>query len=325
MPRRLRSLVFSGTATGLALLAIASYFGKTYWVFDLIGHFRPQLGFTAILLGVAAWCDRRPRCSMIFIAAWAILLAPVAAVWVKTKTVHVQSLLPAKNLNDSVISIAFLNLHIDNKDPNAAIRALISNSPDVLALVEASPAAYAALKAETHYPYLYPSSAEGETIIASKLPLDNPHLYHFGKDPNPLDKFVTITGIPLGQGEILRLVVLHVDSPKSAFHTTIRNEHLARLGRYLGNINSRILVVGDHNITPWHPVYRQMLADAGLVSWHPTPFWPGTWNNHLPAISRVPIDLIATSPNVTVQTLRPLNVLHGSDHAALWIEISRGH
>lgn len=324
MHRRLRNIFFSTTAIGLTGLAIAAFLGHLWWVFDLIGHFRPQLGFASILLATAAWCDRRPRVSIIFIVTWAAFLAPVTTAWVHTKTVPVQSLLPQKNAISSTISIAFLNLYIDNPDPDTAIRALISSNPDVLALVEVSPAAYAILKNQTSYPYLYPQNADGETVIASKLPLDNPHLYHFGQDPNPLDKFVTITGIPLGDGNMLRLIVLHVDSPKSAFHTAIRNEHLTRLGRYLGNIHSPMLVVGDHNITPWHPVYRQMLTDAALVSWHPSPFWPGTWNNHLPAISRVPIDLVATSPTVKIQALHPLNVSHGSDHAALWIEVHRG-
>lgn len=297
-------------AACLAALAALGFSHSFWWVADLVIHFRPQFAFISALFLLLTWCMRLPRVSVVFLVMLALHATPIIPAWLAARPV-------AMSLQTSAapdISIVFHNVKIDNENPAATVAADATAAPDVLIFIEASEALRVAVaERKTDYPYQFPEAGnhQFETVIAGKRPMITT-VHHFGD----LDRFVVLSTLEITPQHTITLAVIHPVSPKTAFHTRIRDEHLRRLGVFLKSLPGDVILLGDHNITPWHPLYQETLRSAGLTNWRASSFWDASWNDHAPPFTRVPIDLVATRGSLVLKKLAsPASKQYYSDHS----------
>jgi endonuclease/exonuclease/phosphatase (EEP) superfamily protein YafD len=109
-----------------------------------------------------------------------------------------------------------------------------------------------------------------------------------------------------------------------------RNQHLQAIGNYLKNNRDSIVLVGDFNLTPWSPYYRQLISDTGLhntrLGFGILPTWirPATHVNYpswLIPLVNIPIDHIFVTKDLKV--VRTYTGDNGnSDHAPIISELT---
>jgi len=96
---------------------------------------------------------------------------------------------------------------------------------------------------------------------------------------------------------------LHPHAPSRPDRFCKRNCQLAWLSEHVADESDPVVVLGDLNITPFSPVYRDFLARSGLKAaregqgWHPS--WPA-----LVPLLWVPIDHVLISPDLGVNQFR---------------------
>ncbi|MCA3269048.1 MAG: endonuclease/exonuclease/phosphatase family protein [Alphaproteobacteria bacterium] len=309
MPRWLVRLLTAFAAI-IAALAALSFIGHLWWIADLAVHFRPQFAFIAALFFLLSWCMRLQRYSAVFLVLWTLHAAPLFPAWLTSESA-------ASSLKKSVaadLSVLFHNVKIDNNNPVATVAAAAAHDADILIFIEASEDIRAAAAArQTDYPHQFPQAGnhQFETVIASKRQLITT-VHHFGD----LDRFVILAQVSITPDRPITLAIIHPVSPKTAFHTHIRDEHLYRLGVFLRDLPGDVILLGDHNITPWHPLYQDMLKTAGLTNWRGGSFWRASWNIQAPGLTRVPIDLVATRGLLSYNDLYFLTATaKSSDHS----------
>jgi endonuclease/exonuclease/phosphatase (EEP) superfamily protein YafD len=101
-----------------------------------------------------------------------------------------------------------------------------------------------------------------------------------------------------------------------------RDAHLAALGDAVGAVAGPRLLVGDLNVVPWAPAFRDLARRGGLIDARlGQRLSTGTWPAGLPALLRVPIDHALASPDLPVTHLE-VGPAYGSDHRPLRVEVA---
>jgi endonuclease/exonuclease/phosphatase (EEP) superfamily protein YafD len=190
--------------------------------------------------------------------------------------------------------------------------------PDVIALQEVDQLWMDALSGlQKEYPYICHASHPGNFGIAllSRIPWQTLDVQRFGPDELPsLHVSFMIEG-----RYSLEFVNVHPLPPLSGAFSELRNGQLLSMAGGLDQSRSRI-VVGDFNLTPWSPWFREMLRRGELgdsarrftlePTWYAFPGWLGG----------VLIDHVLVSPDLIVQNYRVGGPV-GSDHRAVVVDI----
>jgi endonuclease/exonuclease/phosphatase (EEP) superfamily protein YafD len=79
-------------------------------------------------------------------------------------------------------------------------------------------------------------------------------------------------------------------------------------------------MVGDFNVTPWSPLFADLLRDSGLADSCRGFGWQPTWPTRLPAMFRIPIDHCLHGAGVAIVDRR-VGPEIGSDHLPLLLEL----
>jgi endonuclease/exonuclease/phosphatase (EEP) superfamily protein YafD len=117
----------------------------------------------------------------------------------------------------------------------------------------------------------------------------------------------------------LTVVASHPVPPISATNTSLRNQQVMELSRFLAGTEGPTILMADLNMTPWSPTFETLLDQSGLhntgLGWGLQATWPaGVF------LLRVPIDHVLVSPGVMVLN-RMIGPHLGSDHLPVIIDL----
>jgi endonuclease/exonuclease/phosphatase (EEP) superfamily protein YafD len=322
--------VFTITIT-VFLLSIGKYFFWSY-PFELLTHFQIQYFWLLIIAGVVGticWWQGKLDNRIILL------------VWLFTLAVNLVEILPwylSKHQivtdRSDVLRVMSFNICGNNTDTPAIVRSIRAVNPDVVMLVEVSPQMMEQITVslESEFPDRFRSPGGGLGIL-SKLPLKSAQGENFaGSEATNL---VASILVPRGSANeyrdrSIKVIGTHPMVPKGLDLFEYRNQHLQAIGNYVKDTKDSMILLGDFNLTPWSPYYRQLIQTTGLhetrMGFGILPTWArptadGDLPNWLIPILNIPIDHIFVTRDL--QVVRTYLGDNGnSDHAPIISELA---
>lgn len=303
--RRVRALVLL-----VLVFALLGLLGKLWYLFDLFSHFRLQ--YIACLLAAGAFflLLKRFRPGLLCGAAALILFLPLAHYYFPRATVpHL----------DPIKVISF-NVNSNNTNFSGIRDLLLTESADVVLLLEASPALINELQAlHTVYPYRLeePRDDNFGLVALSKYPIRKGGVRFFGEFDLPYAKFeISVSG------ETYHFIGIHTLPPMNGSNAASRNAELLELAQsQQEHLAENIIMMGDFNLTPFSRWYADVLHTSGLQDSLPGFGLSPTWMRST-IIFAIPIDQMFVSSSLTVLQ-RSIGDSCGSDHNPLIVELAR--
>jgi endonuclease/exonuclease/phosphatase family metal-dependent hydrolase len=123
----------------------------------------------------------------------------------------------------------------------------------------------------------------------------------------------------MASGHPLRLYAVHTSWPLAPPSAARRNRQLVLLAQQARAAKLPLVVVGDFNVSPFSPHFRQLLVDGNLRSAADGFGWQPTWPTFLPPAG-IQIDHGFVSPAVSVQSFRRGSG-NGSDHRPIVMDL----
>lgn len=305
-----RLLLFAAVA--LLLATAVSLAGGYWWFFELFVHFRPHYVLTSALLVLACLAARQ----------WAGLGIGVLCLLVNGAIALAFFGQPASAVAapGDVVRIASANIGGSAFDNSADIIEFVEvEKPDVLLLIELTPATLAALEESLGkaYPHAFtmPRTDYFGIGLFSRYPLEDRELLDLGYRDVP----ALSTRMTVGQ-EAIRLVGVHLEWPMTAAASRGRNTQLRNLPSQLGDMDEPTVLLGDFNLTRWAARFTTLLEATGLEDTAVGFGWQPTWPTWLPGLG-ITIDHCLASPSLRISDRRVGPHL-GSDHLPLIVEFA---
>lgn len=306
--------IFIATITVLWALTLAAWSSRFWWVLELTSNFRIQY---AVLFLLCA-------CGLLILhasTAWvlAALLGASANLWSTLALYAKRNAASPKHLRKPKrLRLFLINVNFRNRAYEQALAIIRKTEADVVAVIEVNRPWFAQLSTlQDAYPFRQGTVRVNGwgMMLLSRLPFEESRILDYRESGIPC-----VTARLLLNGKAVNLVLAHPFAPVSRRYANSRNRQLEALARIACFFDQPVVVLGDLNITPWSPHFKQMLRKAGLRDsreghgLHPT--WP-SWNPLL----GIPIDHCLVSPEVTVHHRR-VGPHIGSDHYPVIVELS---
>jgi endonuclease/exonuclease/phosphatase (EEP) superfamily protein YafD len=215
------------------------------------------------------------------------------------------------------VKLVSINVHTSNQDTDRVLRFLEEVQPDLVLLMEVDQHWLNALDVVgSTYPFHISEPRDDNFGIAllSRLPLTNEALHYLGAAQVP-----SVAAEVHFDGGIFHLLGTHPLPPGSSIYARHRNEQLARIADHAREQHLPVVVLGDLNVTPWSPYFKEVLRDGELRDSAKGRGIMGSWPAGLPLL-RIPLDHCLVSPSVQV-TSRWLGPKAGGDHLPLVVEL----
>ncbi len=267
----------------------------------------------AMLALARRWPDRaaarrRVRRVGLALAFGAVLLAANLSGFVLPR-------LPAATAAGEVLRLVSFNVNLGNTDQAPIVEWVRQTDPDVLALLEVTPAMTELLGAlGQRYPHaqLRPSDDGFGMAVFSRLPLAGGR---WGRDPGGMPTFTAQLCLP--DGLAVALYVLHPMPPVNARYLAARDALFRSLPPAEPGAlpTAGGLVMGDLNATAWTPALRA-LGDAG---WARATSLRPTWGVGV----ALPIDHILATQAHWRRVRSGVGPALKSDHLPVWAEVGR--
>jgi endonuclease/exonuclease/phosphatase (EEP) superfamily protein YafD len=303
------------TLAAVALATVTAFFARHAWVAELFTHF--PVHYLMVLAAAGLLCLLRRQYRLAVVAAVLAIpslwqAGPYLVPFFVTTSV-------AENPGDG-IEVISLNLQYRNRDYARVRQYLTDADADVLVLPELTPAWASELREITsRYPYsmaITQRSPWGLGVF-SRYPLRDARFVDLGVPGS-----VNVHAIVELPGQPVALVAAHLSSPSSPARGVQRNTQLRKLADLLAQRARPAiprLVVGDLNVTPFSPYFRDLLEASGLEDARRVHGLLGTWPVRLPA-GRIPIDHCLAEPGLGVARVSRGPAV-GSDHYPLEITL----
>ncbi len=292
-------------ATAFVLLA------RAWWFFELFAHFRIQLFAAQLLLLIALLVMRRPL--------WATLIG-VACVLnglaVRDYVLPAATFVP-DDAPPAEIRVLNANVRSSNTNLAALVEMVIATEPDIIAVIEFSDHAAAAFEAlHDAYPHrmLIPQSGNFGIAVFSRRAFAETRMFE-------LSGYAAIDVRVADESGAWHFIAAHPVPPIGADMARLRNTQLEQLAEHIATLTAPHIVVGDLNLTPFAPQFRDFvdatrLSDA-LRGRGPTYTWP----SFFPLLG-IPIDHVLVSSEFEVVDYVRANDI-GSDHFPVLVDINR--
>jgi endonuclease/exonuclease/phosphatase (EEP) superfamily protein YafD len=293
--------VLGVVAAAYVAVSVLPAAGRLWWMLDLLTHFRLQYAIGGLLL-LAALVGLRSRRWALAVAAGVVLNAvPLRVYWPEP--------VRAATLETAGSDLRVLAANLSQLDyPNAPLLELVrTESPDLLLLVEFTPVADERFR---QLDELYPHRLEVPRRDAFGMALYSRH--PFTAEAIEIVHSVAIRARVAAPGGEVTVFGVHLRSPTRAGRAAERNRQLVELTGLTNATAGPVIVIGDLNITPFSPFFRDWLdatglhdAGAGRGPWF-------SWPTFLPIVG-IPIDHCLVSPELRILAHRRLPAF-GSDH-----------
>jgi endonuclease/exonuclease/phosphatase (EEP) superfamily protein YafD len=310
-----RRIVAAGVVLTLSLLG-ASLLAATaggFWLGDLAVHFPVQYAGLALAAFVLFTIARAP--------AWAALALLLAA-FHSMNAAPVLAARPApaptaRSPGDPVrVRVAAINVLHSNRQFQRVADFIHRERPDAVVLVEMNPTWRAGLAAVAReFPYRYETSGRRRGVsLWSRLPLTGVGVLPIGARQEP-----AVQAMLTKAGRSFRLFGVHASWPLAPGGAARRNEQLQLLARHARATAGPLVVVGDLNVSPFSPHFRDLLAAGALRSAADGYGWQPTWPSFMPPAG-IQIDHALVNGPVTVERFRR-GPSGGSDHLPIVVDV----
>ncbi|MCA9066718.1 MAG: endonuclease/exonuclease/phosphatase family protein [Planctomycetaceae bacterium] len=256
LTRRIRWLFRMGllVTTGASLLTLLA---QEFWLADLVANLRIQL-----LIGLASTAALGA-----ISRKWKLLALPVVlAIWQGTW------IIPAFQYGETadsepLIRVCSMNVLTSNRNHDAILAQMRELDADVVAVLELSSSLSSRIVRDLDdlYPHRYLIPDDGGNFgigLLSKVPFQSVGQVNFSRFQLP-----SIDATVVSEGNSIRILATHTIPPMGRDRFQDRNQHLQNIATWLNDSatnNSRVIVTGDLNLTPWSPVFRSWCRDAEL-------------------------------------------------------------
>ena len=309
-----RLLVFVSIPPLLA--AIASFFGRYFFLSELLVNFQIQLAVILAVFAVLMSMLRWHRWSIVlFLAAVGVGMIPMLTL----QPVANPYPLPA---NATKIRLMSFNVLALNRTPEKAIKCIQEYDPDIVLVIE-----FADLWGEWAKPLheSYPYRVEelrwhGFGIaVFSKFQLSNTVVTQTVAEAT--DVPLISTDVTISEKETFSLFATHLLAPMDPVRMSLRNRQMVDIADMIGDTKGKpTILAGDFNCVPWSWHLRQLLNKTQLRDSRPGRGYHASWPTNLIPM-RIPIDHAFLSDRIFL-THRELLGQTGSDHFPLLIEFS---
>lgn len=316
-----RRIPGAGAVLTLSLLAatLLATTAHSFWLGDLAVHFPVQYAALALIAFAVFLVWRRPGWAALALAVAAfnaMSAAPVLAARPPAAPAHAPG---ATHEDDPVhVRVASINVLYSNREYGRVADFIHRERPDAVVLVEMNPGWRAALAGiEREFPYRYETLGTRRGVdLWSRLPLSDAGVLPIDARQEPAIQATLRTP----QGRSLRLFGVHTSWPMTPPWAARRNHELTLLAQKAQGVHGLpLVIVGDLNVSPFSPHFRQLLADGRLRSAADGFGWQPTWPSFLlPA--GIQIDHALVSGDVSVQSFRRGGG-DGSDHRPIVVDL----
>lgn len=289
---------------------------------ELLSHFYPQLclglGLPLLAFGLLR---HLPGAALSLLAASLLTapLQPYLSLWPAPHPATPANCPPDCAKLAPELKLLLANVLITQTNPRQLENLLNSEQPNLVVLEELNLAHQQLMDSRKDYPYRH-LEYTGDPFglgVWSKVPFAHSETLTLG--PAGLPSLYLRLQQP-GRKEPLHLIATHPFPPIEQPYFEQRNAQLQELASFIQSLNGPKILLGDLNLTPWSPVYRQLERTSGL---HNTRHGFGlqpSWPTHWPALLRIPIDHCLVSPELQVLDTRTGPEL-GSDHLPLLVRL----
>lgn len=293
-------------------LTVVAWFGRVWWGFDLATHFRVQYFISMAITSLGLWWFRK----FVFAVAACSLAAMNWYCIVSFDTeVHAEAHATREFAQPS--RVILFNVNHRSTAYQELFDYLDETDPDILVLLEINQRWMEKLKPlQEKYPFqIGQPHRDYGVLLASKIPFQNGTIRYWGKGDLP-----AVVGNFQLDGGVVQIIGAHPRSPTGQTYAEDRNRFLEDLGHYIVEYQEPVLLLGDLNITPWSPYYRDFVAQTGLHDERDPfglqPTWP-TWG----PLFWIPIDHCLVHSKIRVRDRR-VGPHIGSDHFPLIVDFS---
>ncbi|HEY5653142.1 MAG TPA: endonuclease/exonuclease/phosphatase family protein [Pontiella sp.] len=292
---------------GLIAATLMGFAGRLNWILDLFAHFRVQyFQIGLVLIAFALLKGLKKRVVVL------ILLTTLNYVFVFP--LYFGKPTPSSERPNRVLLI---NINASNGNTEKVLRLIRRANPDVLVLEEVTPKweqELAILRKEYKHQIAEPREDCFGIMLLSKVPLQREQVVEIGSSGIP--SILAEAHFPKGA---VSIIATHPVPPISATYARNRDNQLKALPKYTKDQKLPVLLIGDLNITPWSPLFRDLIKKSGLrdsvKGFGFQPSWEGNW------FMKIPIDHILHSPGITIHN-RVLGEHIGSDHRPVIVDFS---
>jgi endonuclease/exonuclease/phosphatase (EEP) superfamily protein YafD len=292
----------------LLLVTLAAYLGRLNAVFELASHFVPYYaGLAAVCI---AWLAAFRAWRFVFagVAAFVLAAAPVAPAYLPRTSPPV---------DERRISIKLLTINVEWPDGNDAevFTYIAKSGADIVALQEINGKWLDKLsRLREVYPHTIelPRPEGYGVALMSRYPLRPVER----SSENDLDKHAAAAVVNIRGAEVL-VAAVHTFQQRP-LQSAKRIDQMKTLGTWLDAFDPPKIVLGDLNVTPWSPHYRDFMKVTGLVSARKGFGIVPTFPTRTRPIM-IPIDHVLTTPDIVVETCAAGEDV-GSDHLPLTVQ-----
>lgn len=300
-------------AVALAIVSIASFFGRWVWWLDVLANFRAQYVVGLMVLALSLMLTRWRRTGIAVFVVGVVNLLPVLPLYVGSPGTG-DPAAPS-------IRVMSFNLLSDNQSFAEVAGYLRAVDPDLVLLHEASrPWEVAMEAAGLGYEVVRPRSdrlifgtlvlVRGEEIEAIS--------YGFARGQ---PRAVHLSYRPTGWPEGIDVLSTHPLAPTEQERAELRDAQLSFAADWAAGHDGPLVVVGDLNASPWSWPFRNLVARTGLrnsqIGFGLQPSFPADSS----VLLRVPIDHLLHSEELIVRDRR-LGPSLGSDHFPLIVDLA---
>lgn len=301
--RNLLSRAFALVTLVLAAPSVLSLMGTHHWAAGLCAELLIQwtLGLSCVL----AAC--------VVLKAWKTALAAFLLFALNSLSILPHLSAPDTAPGAKQLRVVTANVYSRNENHRLIESELNKAQADVVVVVELTNSLHEHLKRafRRSHPHSIVSCRDGGNFgigIYSAEPLEEQAILYFNSLQLP-SAAVTIEC----NGESIHILAVHTLPPVGRQGFRARNEQLDQIAKYVAERQGdRLAVLGDLNLTPWSPIYRRFLTDAGLTSAGQANLTP-TWYQFSAFPFGLVLDHILTGSDLRTTDYR-VSDHAGSDH-----------
>ena len=292
-------------AVVIAAASVTAFFGRYWWVLDLVSNFRAHMTVILVATGLMLALGRWHRTALVVGLVAALNAAAVLPLFIG----------PAARPHTADVRVMSFNLLSDNTNYDAVIDFIADQSPDVVVLHEASrPWEEALAAADLGYEI---TRGRTEDLIFGSLVLTRPgsQVQSFGfqvSDPRAIEVV-----LPSG----VAVLGIHPLAPFPDDQTERRRFQFEFAGLWAASREGPKVIVGDFNASPWSDPFRRLRTDTGLRNSQAGYGLELSYPADANPLLQVSIDHLLHSPDLVVADRR-LGPPLGSDHLPLVVDLS---
>ena len=291
--------------------SVAGFLGQYAWWLDIGSHFRIQYTILFALLALCYLMGKKRPWALACLIACIINAIPVAAYLLPTRGYN--------TITGTSLKVVLMNVDTEHGKPDEVLQLLQRENPDVVILEEINDDWMKRLSpALKGYPFQVIESRDDNFGIGliSRVETTSTQVVYFGSSEVP-----SIVAVMKLDGHPFTLVATHPLPPGGQEYSFCRNEQLELVAAYVRTNQTNqnpLILLGDLNVSPWSPHYRDFIEQSRLINSSKGRAIHPTWPTFSP-LFLIPIDHCLHTTNIAIKSKRVGKSI-GSDHYPVIVE-----